>query len=159
MPRKTLFLDFDGVFHAVDAAGILFQGRDMDILGEVFVFQPILADLIQEHDIDIVIHSSWRNYFDLEEIKERWLLPAIRSRVVGITQKGVDRAESIAEYLDDRGIEDFLILDDTVDSFVSFVYCEGRDLRPNLALCNGYFGISDVSIQRKIKAWLEGKAA
>lgn len=154
--RKTLFLDFDGVFHSVDAAGLIFQGRDMDIIGDVFTFQSILVDLIQEHDIDIVIHSSWRNYFDLDEIKDRWLLPAIRSRVVGVTQKGAGRAESIAEYLDDRGIEDFLILDDTLDSFLLFAAGEGRDLLPNLVLCDEHLGISDAKVQQKIKAWLEG---
>lgn len=154
--RKTLFLDFDGVFHSVDAPVLNFQGCDTDIIGDVFVYQPILAELIREHDIDIVIHSFWRNYFDLDEIKGRWLLPAIRSRVVGVTQKGVGRAESIAEYLDDRGIEDFLILDDTLDSFSLFAACEGRDLLPNLVLCDEHLGISEISVQERIRVWLEG---
>lgn len=155
--RKTLFLDFDGVFHSVDAAGLIFQGRDMDITGDVFVFQPILVDLIQEHDIDIVIHSSWRNYFDLDEIKDRWLMPAIRSRVVGITQKGAGRAEAIAAYVSSRQIEDFLILDDTIDSFLSYsAISNGRDLTPYLVLCDEHLGISQISVQERIRAWLEG---
>lgn len=148
---KTLFIDFDGVLHPVDAAKLVNNDGQIEIGGNVFVYQDILLDLVRDIDVDIVVHSSWRNYHALSDILERWFYPELSAKVVGITPEMLGRAQSIVSYIDEHEIADFLIIDDCIDSFA---YYKSRDLRSHLVLCDEFRGIADPAVQARIKHWL-----
>ncbi len=71
--NPILFLDFDGVLHPASA----YQTR-------AFCHAPALAECLQPYACDLVISSSWRFNYSLDELRN--LLPsALAHRVIGMT--------------------------------------------------------------------------
>jgi hypothetical protein len=102
---------------------------------------PALAQVLARHkDVQIVVHSTWRHHYDLEEL--RGLL------VVGVTS-GPGRLEGIEQWLaEHRAVRSYGILDDDREDFAP---------RPaGLILCDPSRGVSDSDVRRRLLTWLEG---
>ena len=70
----VLFLDFDGVTHPEPC----FQDNVMCRLG-------LIEDVLREYPIvSIVISSSWRDHYTLDELRQHFAVD-LRARVVGVT--------------------------------------------------------------------------
>ena len=70
----VVFLDFDGVTHPEPCRS-----------DALFCFLPRIEEVLREHpEVDIVISSSWRLEFSLEQLRGHFSAD-IASRVVGVT--------------------------------------------------------------------------
>lgn len=77
MTRHVLFLDFDGVLHPASSTP-----------GGHFAHASKLADCIQGHSCEVVVSSSWRHSYPIEELKA--LLPdALSNRIIETTGTAV----------------------------------------------------------------------
>jgi hypothetical protein len=72
-----------------------------------------LIDLVEREKGKIVIHSSWRDSFSLEEFKSFFEHFGMnKSFIVGVTNPRVDKKDSIKEYVKHNKVNNFLILED-----------------------------------------------
>lgn len=148
--KAFIFLDFDGVLHDVDAGDIEWREDSWRVVGKpgyapLFCHIPILWELIKDHDVSLVVHSSWRTNHCLDEIRE--LFPeAMRERIVDVTDPTLGRFESIEFYIEIHGIDRFLVLDDDPKSFP-------KDWK-HLILCDEVLGLSETSTQVRIREFL-----
>lgn len=137
---RVLFLDFDGVLHA---------GPDVEATTAHWCWLPALAQVLARHeDVRIVIHSTWRRDYDLDELRE--LLGRLGDRVIGATPLG-ERLESIEQWLDAHPeVSTYRILDDDEADFYR---------RPaELIACDPVKGIADPDVRRQLLAWLNETA-
>lgn len=111
IPRRVLFLDFDGVLHPEDSRQT-----------GMFVHMDAFANVVRAHldTVDIVISSSWRESFAFVQLLE-FFPEDIQDNVVGMTPvfekscaNGM-RGKEIAAYCKRHGLEDadILVLDDS----------------------------------------------
>lgn len=144
--NTVLFVDFDGVFHSPDSRRFEYCGNDLVISDnpELFQWAPLLWKIIEPHPVLIVVHSSWRHLYPMEDLIARFPV-AMRSRIAGVTQ-GRDRYESILSYVDMNVVERFAVLDDQAVYF--------PDGWPNLVLCDAHHGISDEAVQEEIRCFV-----
>lgn len=140
MKHKILFLDFDGVLHPsmCDSEKTLSKA-------------PLLAALMTEFPCRIVISSSWRFQYTLEQIKK--ILPkAISNQVIGMTGDAFNgahqRYNEIKFYLQVHGksLADWKALDDSHNEFP-------KDCG-NLIVCNQITGLGQKQIM-ELKTWLK----
>jgi hypothetical protein len=136
---KYLFLDFDGVLHPTTHGSLLFSNTHL------------LEHVFSKHQCSIVISSSWRFHYDLDEIKLR-LPEVIRPLVIGVTGEAYigqySRYHEIVGYLHnkDKHFAEWKALD---DSWIEFPEdCE------NLIRCNPNTGITDQEVKLLID-WLK----
>lgn len=150
--KTVIFLDFDGVLHDIDAGDIEWGEDSWRVVGKpgyapLFCHVPILWELIKDHDIDLVVHSSWRTNHYLDEI--RTLFPeAMRERIVDVTDPALGRFESIEFYIDLQGVDRYLVLDDDPTPFP-------ENWAP-LVVCDKARGISEAKVQKRIQAFVAG---
>ena len=151
--KAVIFLDFDGVLHDIDAGDIEWEENSWRVVGKpgcppLFCHVSILWDLIKDHDIDLVVHSSWRTDRTLDEI--RALFPEeMRDRIVDVTEPTLSRFESIEFYIDLQGIDRYLVLDDNPKSFP-------ENWAP-LVVCDKVKGISETEAQKRIQAFVQAQ--
>lgn len=117
----TLFLDFDGVLHPNHAEP-----------GQLFGRAPLLADALQGCDVAIVISSSWRFQWDLQDLRAR--LPiGLQAKVIEATGPAHigrhARWHEISAYCTAHGISNWRALDDAFFEFPkdcqTLIVCEG----------------------------------
>ena len=141
-----IFLDFDGVLHPADY--LIFKAVDGELVltsDDRFCWADDLWNLIREFDCHVVIHSSWRNSYTLDQLQG--LLPTeLGKRVVAITT-GDSRHQSILAYVEEAKVKKYIILDDAADEFPSDCV--------ELLLCKDNMGISSPEIQKKLTQFLE----
>lgn len=143
--KPILFLDIDGVLHPDNAAEIVVEGGEWHVTGEgLFRWAPLVMDLIAPFDTQIVIHSSWRNHYRLHELKA-FFPEAFRHRIMDVTGRG-GRYQSIVEYVRERGVEHFRVLDDARSEF--------PDAWMHLVPCDGALGISNPLVQESVVGFL-----
>ena len=128
---KLLFLDFDGVLHSVEANK-----------QELFCKAPLLSNFLSANPCEIVISSSWRLHFSLEELKQRLQLP-LANLIVGKTgpcEMGRrSRFAEIQSYISkNKPQANWRALDDSIKDFP--VDC------PELIHCDPYEGITEKEI-------------
>lgn len=144
-----LFLDFDGVLHPVGSSP-----------QDYFCRLPLLQRFLLEEagGWRIVISSSWREYFEVDELKSHFA-QELRPRILGATPPSDDRRlravwgaqaqlfpreVEIRQYLSVRHPQarDWLALDDHAEWF--------RDARtnPNLVLTDPSQGVTGETIAR-----------
>ena len=138
MYPKYLFLDFDGVLHSATRPGGL------------FTHVKLLEQALAGSNCQLIISSSWRFHFSLDELKKR-LPDSLAERVVGTTGPALavkhPRYQEIKAYLDQRGkpLANWRALDDAVLEFPQD--CE------HLILCNPNTGMAQRQVQA-ILNWL-----
>lgn len=137
---RVLFLDFDGVLHA---------GPNVETATAHWCWLPVLAQLLARHeDVRIVVHSTWRYDYNVEELRE--LLGRLGERVIDATDAG-GRLESIEQWLGEHPeVTAFRILDDAEREFYR--------LPEELILCDPAQGITDPGARGQLLAWLEGSS-
>lgn len=155
-----LFLDFDGVLHPIGSQKSAY-----------FCCVPLLERFLVDDAPGwrIVISSSWREYFPIEELKQR-LGPALGSRVDGHTPWSDDKRLSgtwgaqaslypreieIRHYLAQHQLDaqNWVALDDHADWF--------RDPKsnPHLVLTKPQVGLNANTIERLRNLKLQGLSA
>ena len=85
--RRILSLDFDGVLHPAPES-------TQFVTASHFAWLPILQRMLISHSqIEILVHSTWRHRYDLQEL--RLLLgDALGPRVVAAAPAGDDRCSN-----------------------------------------------------------------
>lgn len=147
--RPVIFLDFDGVLHPADYLNFNTINGELVLASDArFCWAEYLWELIREFDCHLVIHSSWRNSYTLDQLRQ--LLPTeLGKRVVAVTV-GINRHESILAYVEANAVKSYIILDDAADEF------------PNecveLLLCHDNMGVSNPEIQNKLVQFLNHNA-
>lgn len=119
----TIFLDFDGVLHSESEVG----SRPFNRL-------PLLEEALSEADTDfqIIISSSWRFHYTLDELRAN--LRSLKNYVVGVTPEirpcSDMRYHEILEVVQAYGLEKWVAIDDADWEFprVARIYC-GATLR------------------------------
>lgn len=143
--RKVIFTDIDGVFHSVDAAQVEWEGNEWRAVGkDLFCWAPLLWDLIAPYPVDLVIHSTWRYSYPLEELRE-WFPEPMRNRIVDVTG-WFSRHESIVNYVEEKRIERFMVLDDMPAEFP-----EGWT---PLVCCRGDSGLKDEIVRQRVSTFV-----
>ena len=147
--NAVLFVDIDGVFHAVDSRDFEYRGDDLVVPDHPDLFQwaPLLWAIIEQYPVDLVVHSSWRRLYAPEELIARFPVE-MQSRIVGVTE-GRERHQSILNYVCMNDVERFAVLDDSPEAFP-----EGW---ANLIVCDSHRGINDDEVQAKIRQFLSGE--
>ena len=143
-----LFLDFDGVFHAMDSRDFEYCGNALVVSDNPDLFQwaPLLWKTIEKHPVDLVVHSSWRHLYPAEELIARF--PAVmQPRIVGVTE-GRERHQSILNYVCMNDVTRFAVLDDSPEAFPKNW--------PNLIVCDSQRGINDDVVLSQIRRFVEG---
>ena len=123
---KIIFLDIDGVLN------VYAEGRDE--FGSTFHkhLEDNLRWIIEETGAKIVISSTWR-IDGLKRMQEMWEKRGLPGEVIGVTPTEtdvvdsgtcefydlVDRGHEIQQYINDNGIECYVILDDDNDMLPS----------------------------------------
>lgn len=142
--RAILFLDFDGVLHPQH------DGEPTPI-DQVFCHLPRFEELMREFPrVEIVISSSWRRQFPLDQLRARFSREAA-ARIVGVTPEIEDvagsylyarREEEILAWLRENEGEDvkWLALDDAAWQF--------RRHRDCLVSCTWHTGLDNEAARR-----------
>lgn len=147
--RRVLFLDIDGVLHpAADAAAP--GGSAMFLEVGQFGWLPHLERLLAPHpDVQLVVHSSWRETFRLAELAD--MLADVGNHRVDVTPPG-ERYGSILLWLRARPGACYLILDDDAREFPAPAPAE-------LVLCSPEKGVSDQAVLLRLERWLNGTSS
>ena len=144
--HPVLFADIDGVFHPDDAARMELNGDTWQAVGEqLFCWAPLLWQIIEPHNVHIVIHSTWRYSYALDELRDFFPI-VLRHRIYAVTQHGA-RHESILQYVETPGVEDFIVLDDMPQEFPL--------AWDRLVVCDGKQGLANVEVRERIRRFLE----
>lgn len=138
---RVVSLDFDGVTHP--------SPKCVPCRADVATLEwlDILAELLQPYpDVRLVVHSTWREVYSEEEIRD--LLHPLEERFIGVVPPG-ERTEALVEWSDAHSeVAQLLVLDD-----------ESLDLeRPpgrELVACNPRFGLAADDVRGAVAAWLE----
>jgi len=105
--RKIIFLDFDGVLNSREYLSkvkhLSVYDRYQSHLQEIDpVRLSLLNKLVAETKAEVVFHTSWGNFFSLEELNS-----LLRER--GATFQGIDKTPRQAPILaEDRRISDYI---------------------------------------------------
>ncbi|WP_319640913.1 HAD domain-containing protein [Ralstonia pickettii] len=86
MPEsRVLFLDFDGVLHAVDEPPLNGGGRLM-ANPRLFAWRPVLEDILAPYPkVRIIVSSDWRRLLDDDNLKRA--LGPLAPRFTGVVER------------------------------------------------------------------------
>lgn len=144
---RTIFLDFDGVLHPLADTHWFELGLPLAKTierGRLFRWSWPLAELLEDHsDVQIIVHSCWRNFMRDAELKA--LLGPLERRYAGATPR-VDRWPSIQQVIIEKQLRNYCILDDRASEFPP-------DLA-ELILCDPEEGVYDFAVRDKVRNWL-----
>ncbi|MPS90060.1 MAG: hypothetical protein E2585_15445 [Comamonas sp.] len=155
---RVIFLDFDGVLHpprAITGAKPPLEPHEIQA-GWPATFQHlgILAGLLQKHaDIAVVVSSSWRIFLNDAQLGEL-LAPIARWYGGSVGNPHIGRDVAIRAWLEHNAITDYAVLDDKPKFFPG-----PPESWPTLILCESETGISDVSVQQKLRDWMSRRTA
>jgi hypothetical protein len=126
---KIIFLDFDGVINSLTYA--TFEGaqwNSSDPAGQIdYIAIGLLNKLIGETSADVVISSTWRLYYSLDQMKDFLKKKGFIGNVIGktpdpfvidtVTDRRSVRGHEIQSWIDfcEEKIDSFVILDDNSD--------------------------------------------
>jgi len=114
--KRLIFLDFDGVLNSDDYLVDISDWLSFDALDESKI--QLVNQIIEATDAKIVISSSWRNTYPLEEIENELIKRGFKGEIIGSTPSlAAKRGVEIQAWLDgfSKEIESFVILDDCSD--------------------------------------------
>ena len=141
---KVLFLDFDGVLHALGESAF---DENFKWIHNPNLFQwiPILDRILEPYpDVRIIVSSDWRCLLDDENLKH--VLGPLGPRFEGVVEGRVfSRAEEIRSEVKRRKIHHWLAIDDH-----QTVAQAGRS-DDHFVVCNSSKGLSQHSTQEELK--------
>lgn len=131
MKKITLFLDIDGVLNnreqlRQDLEKLNFPWHESipKTSSNAGFYPPSLGyvnEYIERFNADIVISSSWKNYFELEKLKKKLHDNGLVGNIVGCTSSSsLNRAAEIFEYGNRNQIGAFMIFEDAEKSIKNF---------------------------------------
>ncbi|WP_093166305.1 HAD domain-containing protein [Variovorax sp. YR216] len=135
--RDESSFHFDGVLHpAGEPPGTTLPFEWIDLLAALL--EPF-------DDVQVVIHSSWREHFSAPELTD--FLEPVADRLLGAVDEG-PKATAIERFLREHPqVTDALVLDDQVDEFP-------RGFPATLLACEPGTGLSSKETQQRLKNWL-----
>lgn len=135
--RRVLFLDFDGVLHPATGDSV-----------PEFSKADTLASAMQGYACDIVISSTWRFHYGLDQLKD-FLPCGIAERIIGTigddARSHFARHDSILAWLAQSDPVDWRALDDAQAEF--------RETS-HLIACSPEVGLEEAQIL-ELRTWLE----
>lgn len=150
--RRVLFLDFDGVLHPYGPlAGTGPLGPRAVHYSGVLCWLHHLATILRPFpDVEVVIHSSWREGYSLEELSG--FLEELGPRTIAMAPPG-KRSQAIEAWLAEQTtpVTSYRILDDQTRQF------SRSALRPFLIPCPRLKGVSAGVVQRELQEWLTAR--
>ena len=132
---KLLFLDIDGVMTADEGT---INNEKLYSFSSSCV--EVLNEILSSNNVKIILTSSWRTVFDVEKqcriFKENGVkqLPMGQTKDLGYKHRNLE----IKNYLENRKVESFVILDD--------MYLEGFD--DNFVLIDLRKGLSEENVEK-----------
>lgn len=128
---KIIFLDFDGVLNCNTTKdritfppwGALFRGLDDDKV-------QLVSKLAEITGAEIVVSSTWRLHFKLDELQEILDKRGFKVKLLGETPHShSERGDEIQDWIEANGKPDaFVVLDDIRTQFVAQgVQCHSND--------------------------------
>jgi len=141
---RVLFLDIDGVLHPAREPGQL-GPSDLYMVVGPFGWLPYLAKVLEPFpDVELVVHSTWRETFSLDELRD--MLSELGTRSVDVAPAG-ERHDAIQAWLRDRAVASYRILDDDASAFPSPTPAQ-------LIICDPRRGVSADDVLQSLSAWL-----
>ena len=152
-----LFLDFDGVLHP-DAVYLTRQGPTLKAEGTLFMWAPILANLLEDFPmISLVLSTSWVRHLGYKRALG-YLPLELRERVIGSTWHssmakgwadenqwdGRTRYDQICRYAARSQLRHWVALDDDVQG-----WAEG--VAQHLIACEPDLGLSSAQTQAELQ--------
>lgn len=148
--RKIIFLDFDGVMNTGKYDLYLNQHNlpEKDEFGVVFDSDCInaLKHIIEETKAEIVISSSWKDYLNIEEIKQMWAQRNLPGVPIDVTPSiSIHHGDEIDAWLNRRPVTcHYVIIDDqSYEEFHNYQY-------PHLVTTNNFNGLTMSLAQKAI---------
>ena len=133
---KTVFLDFDGVLHVIQAN---FRERFSNL--------HLLEKLAEDFSFEVVISSTWRLFYDVPTLRRS--LKTLGDRVVGVTGDTISgpyaRYQEIITYAEENNVTEWRALDDASQEFPAE--------EKRLIQCYSHTGIGNKQIEI-LKSWL-----
>lgn len=122
-----IFLDIDGVLrtHKSDLENsiILNQEIPIRVYDRRFDSKSVnnINYIVHYTGAKIVVSSTWRNNFSIQELKEIFRDRGITAEVIDKTDIGLTRGEEIREWLDRNEITNYVVIDDQVKDIINWV--------------------------------------
>ncbi|MHA6829374.1 HAD domain-containing protein [Ralstonia pseudosolanacearum] len=160
----TLFVDYDGTLHVGHALLDTTSGQvSLDSGRPLLEFAPLLADLLEPYpEVEIVLTTSWLQRLSTEQVAS-YLPTSLARRVVATTRAvkprlsyvldGTERTYIITSYAYDKGLKNWLAIDDSVYGADHVGRVPG-ELVDHFLLLDSARGISDEGAQQRIRDWL-----
>lgn len=145
MRRRALFIDIDGVLHPSPEPGSRGPSISYMEVGPLGWLPCLVQALHGYDDVEIVVHSSWREVYSAEELSE--MLSELGERRISLAPQS-SRHPAIEAWLGAQGQPiDFLVLDDEAGEFPSPA--------PSwLVVCDPKLGTSDPVVLARLRLWL-----
>ncbi|MNC11214.1 hypothetical protein D3C76_369360 [compost metagenome] len=154
---QVLFLDFDGVLHP-DAVYLSRQGPTLKAEGALFMWAPILVDLLKDFPtISLVLSTSWVRHLGYKRALG-YLPHELQQRVIGATWHsfmakgwvnenqwdGKTRYDQVCRYAARSQLQHWIALDDDVQG-----WSEGS--AQHLIACAPELGLSSAQTQTALQ--------
>ena len=141
---RVLFLDFDGVTHALGEPA-LDENFKLIANPNLFVWLPILEQLLVLYpNVRIIVSSDWRRLCDDETLVR--LLGPLGHRFMGVVETwGSSRSEEILGEVRRRGLTHWLAVDDHVS------VAEASRLNWRFVACSPDTGLSAEAVQSELQ--------
>ena len=123
----TIFLDIDGVLrtHKSDLEWSQILGVPIPESAYDRRFDRKIVSYINEvagyTRAKIVVTSTWRVKYSLEELRQIFRDNGISAEIVGKTDIGLNRGEEIEQYISDNEIESYVVIDDQVKDILKHI--------------------------------------
>ena len=122
-----IFLDIDGVLrtHKSDLENsiILNQEIPIRVYDRRFDSKSVnnINYIVHYTGAKIVVSSTWRNNFSVQELKEIFRERGITAEVIDKTDIGLTRGGEIREWLDRNEVTNYVVIDDQVKDIINWV--------------------------------------
>ena len=123
----TIFLDIDGVLRTHKSDLEWSQILGVPIPESVYDrrFDRKIVSYINEvagyTRAKIVVTSTWRVKYSLEELRQIFRDNGISAEIVGKTDIGLNRGEEIEQYISENEIESYVVIDDQVKDILKHI--------------------------------------